>query len=269
VIRRGLRDQVAQALGRLDRGVAHHHRHPARVRAEIDRRDAGVAGDDAHIERIDAEHLCDDGGEHVVRPLPDLGRAAEHRDLPAAVEQQLHPRLRHLVPVDRQTRAAQIRAAGDPHAAPSGELAMLVLPVRAHHHLADAFGEADRADLEPVRRERVRFGDDIQTEVRGILPELLRYFVELHFLPETRLRRAVAALGAARRLVREHPGGVELVARDLVGDRLQHAGVESARSAVAAVGTAVEQRLGVHTGDLPVFVTPVAFSSSPDAVRGA
>src|SRR5258707_1779829 len=47
--------------------------HPARVGTEVHGRDAGVAGDDAHVEGVDAEHLGDDRREHVVRPLSDLG----------------------------------------------------------------------------------------------------------------------------------------------------------------------------------------------------
>ena len=44
----------ARAFRRLDRRVAHHQRHAARVRAEIDRRQVRVAGDGADVERIDA-----------------------------------------------------------------------------------------------------------------------------------------------------------------------------------------------------------------------
>ena len=45
------RAALAHALRRLDRGVAHHQRDAARVRAEVDRREVGVAGDAAHVER--------------------------------------------------------------------------------------------------------------------------------------------------------------------------------------------------------------------------
>ena len=78
-------------------------------------------------------------------------------------------------------------------------------------------------------------------------------FVELDFLAEARLRRAVAALGTAGRLVGKHPAGVELEARQLVGQRRQHAGVERARRAVGTVRAAVEQGLQVHAGQLAVL----------------
>src|SRR5207244_11707982 len=109
--------------------------------------DAGVARDAADVERIDAEHLGDDRGEHVVGALADLGRAAEHGDLAAAIDQQLHARLRHLVPVDRQPRATEIGTAGQANALSVRQLAEALLPVGALDHRADALLEADRADL--------------------------------------------------------------------------------------------------------------------------
>src|SRR5947208_10530310 len=125
--------------------------------------------------------------------------------LAAAVEQQLHAALRHLVPVDRQPGAAEIGAAGDADAAAVGKLLESVFPIRACDDLLDALREADRADLQPVRRERIRLGDDAQTQLGRVHAELLRDLVELHFLAEARLRRAVASVGAARRLVGEDP----------------------------------------------------------------
>src|SRR5918992_567144 len=95
---------------------------------------------------------------------------------------------------------------------------------RSCYDLLDAFRQADRADLEPVGRERVRLQDIAQAQLRRIHGELLGDLVELDLLPEARLRRAVAPLRAARRLVGEDARGIELVARQLVGDGLQRAG---------------------------------------------
>ena len=75
--RQPLRRGAARALGRLDRRVAHHQRDAAGVGAEIDRRQIGVAGDGADVERIDAEHLRDARHQHIVRSLADLRGAAE------------------------------------------------------------------------------------------------------------------------------------------------------------------------------------------------
>ena len=117
---------VARALGRLNRRVAHHQRDAARVRAEIDRREIGVAGDRAHVERIDAEHLRHHRHQHVVRSLADLGGAAEHGDAAAAIQLQLHAGVRQVVPVDRQAGAGEIRRAREADAAAERQLAELL-----------------------------------------------------------------------------------------------------------------------------------------------
>ena len=48
-------EELARPLGRLNRCVAHHQRHAARVRSEVDRRQIGVAGHRANVVRIGAE----------------------------------------------------------------------------------------------------------------------------------------------------------------------------------------------------------------------
>ena len=245
----GIGEQIARALGGLDRGVAHHQRHAAGVGAEIDRRQIGVAGDRPHVDRVDAQHLRHARHQHVVGSLADLGRAAERGDAAAAIELQLDAGVRHVVPVDRQAGAGEVRRAGEADPAAGRQLAERVRPVGGGGHAADALGEADGADAQVVRRQRVRLLDDAEAEVGGIDGEALGDLVELNFLAEAALRRAVSALGAARRLVGEDAAALELVARDVIGDRLQRAGVERAGDAVRAVGAAVEQRLQVHAGD--------------------
>ena len=66
---------------------------------------------------------------------------------------------------------------------------------------------------------------------------------------EARLRRAVPALGAARRLVREGARALKVIARDIVGDGLERASVVRACDAVGAVGAAIEQRFEMHSGN--------------------
>ncbi len=83
--------------------------------------------------------------------------------------------------------------------------------------------------------------------------ELFGDLVELDFLAEARLGRAVSALGTAGGLVRKHPAGLELETRQLVGERREHAGVEGARRTVGTVATAVEQGLQVHAGQFAVL----------------
>ena len=83
----------------------------------------------------------------------------------------------------------------------------------------------------------------------GSRPSCSRGLVDLALHGEARLRRAVAALGAAGRLVGEDARALELVDGDLVRHRLERARVEGGRHAVGAVRAAVEPRAEVHAGD--------------------
>src|SRR6185369_8759102 len=131
------------------------------------------------------------------------GRAAERRHAAAAIELELHAGVRHVVVVDRQAGAGQIRRAGDADAAAVRQLAERVLPVGGLRHATHAFGETDGADAEVVRGQRVRLFDDPEAELGGIDRQGLGDLVELNLLAEAALRRAVAALRTARRLVGE------------------------------------------------------------------
>ncbi len=72
----------------------------------------------------------------------------------------------------------------------------------------------------------------IAARLGRIKAELFGDLVQLHFLSEAPLRRAVPPLGTAGRLVREYAAGLELESRQLVGDRREHPRVENARRAV-------------------------------------
>src|SRR6185436_10748998 len=117
-----------------------------------------------------------------------------------------------------------------------------------------ALHEPDRADLEPVRRQALRRDGVLDPPVGRVAPELLADLVDLDLEPEPRLRRAVAALGPARRLVGERAAAAELVAVHLVRHRLERAGVERRRHAVAAVRAAVEQALDRVADDVAVAI---------------
>ena len=130
---------------------------------------------------------------------------------------------------------------------------MLLPPAGTIDHLADAFGQAVAADPEPARGKRVGLGDHVEAQIGRIQPELFGDLVELDFLAEARLGRAVAALGTAGGLVRKHPAGLELEARQFISERRQHAGVERARRSVGTVAAAVEQSLQVHGGQLALL----------------
>src|SRR5215213_2981309 len=89
----------------------------------------------------------------------------------------------------------------------------------------------------------------LEPKLCGVEAQLFRDLVELNFQGEARLRRAVPALGAAGRFVREGAQAAEAVARDFVCDGLKRARVERGGDAVGAVRAAVEERLEVERGD--------------------
>ena len=169
-------------------------------------------------------------------------------DTTAAIGSSDHAGVRHVVPVDRGAGAGEVRRAGDPQPALPGRAlrrlagaarrnavpGALVAPAGGLHDLVDALAQADGRDRQVVRRLGERLGDDPPPHVGGIEPELLGRLVELTFEREARLDRAVAALGSARRLVGEDARALELVHGDLVGDRIEHAGVEGGGDAVAS-----------------------------------
>src|SRR5207247_5575485 len=80
-----------------------------------------------------------------------------------------------------------------------------------------------------------------------------RDLVQVQLEGEARLRSAVAALGTAWRLVREHAAALEAIRRYVIRDRLQRAGVKRGCDAVRAVRAAVERGAKVHGGDAAVF----------------
>jgi len=91
-----------------------------------------------------------------------------------------------------------------------------------------------------------------EAHLRRVQLEFVGYLVNLHFESEARLRRAVPALGAARRLVGEGAQALEAIVRHVVSDGLERAGIEGRGDAVGAVCAAVEISLEVHRGDCAV-----------------
>ena len=161
--------------------------------------------------------------------------------------------MRHFVPVDGEARAREIGGAGDAHAAAFGELAEFFFPIGDFHDAANAFGKIDGAQAEIICGDGIGSFDDAEAQVGGVELEFFGNFVELDFLAEARLDGAMAAFGAAGRLVGEGAAALKAVARDVVGGGLQRAGVKGAGDAVGAVAAAVDQRLEMHSGDGAVF----------------
>src|SRR3989442_768013 len=96
----------------------------------------------------------------------------------------------------------------------------------------------------------------LTTHFSRIEIQLFSNFVEMNFQRVTRLRRAVATLWPARRFVRKDAHAFELVARHLISNSLECAGVERARYAVTSVRAAVKERFEVHRGNRAVFLHP-------------
>ena len=99
--------------------------------------------------------LGDARHEHIVGSLADFGGAAEDRDAAAAIELQLHAGVRHVVPVDRQAGARQVRRAGQADAPASAAACGARRPVRRGDNPPDALGEPDGADAQVVGGQRL------------------------------------------------------------------------------------------------------------------
>ena len=199
------------------------------------------------------EHLGDDVGEDRVGPLADVDRAAEHRDPAAAVDLHHRAGVRHVVPVDREARAGQVRGGREADATPGGQLPELLPPARRLDDAVDALRQAAGRHGEVVHRLLVLGHDRAPAHLRGIEAELRGDLVEVDLEGKAGLRRPVAALRAAGRLVREDAAALELVPGDPVGHGLERARVEGRGDAVGAVRPAVEPRPEVEGQDLAVL----------------
>ncbi len=160
--------------------------------------------------------------------------------------------MRHRVPVDRKPGTGDVRGACDAEPAAEGELAEALLPAARFRHGVDAATESHRADAKPVRGDAFGRLQDAPPHLRRVELEIFRDPVELAFHGEARLRSAVAALGAARRLVREDARAAEAVRGHFVSDGLQRAGVVRTGDAVRTVRAAIEERLEIHRDDAAI-----------------
>src|SRR5208282_455907 len=109
-----------------------------------------VAGVDANVVRAYSEYFSNDGGQNIVRSLPDFRCACKKRDAATAVEFQLNPGVRHLIPVDREARSRQVAGAGETNAASLRELPKLFFPSRHCHDAPDALFQPDGPQLQEI-----------------------------------------------------------------------------------------------------------------------
>src|SRR5207247_7343053 len=179
---------------RFDRGVSRHQGDAARVAAEIDGRQIGIAGNDANIKRIDAQNFGDDVGENRIRTLANFRRSAKDAHAAAAIQLQLDAGVRQLVVVDWSLRARHVSAARDSNPFSVRQLSEFIFPAGTRNHFVDALAQGERADSNTVRRYRVGSNRVLLAYLRRIEFQLIGDLVHLDFLDPTRLRSAVASL---------------------------------------------------------------------------
>jgi hypothetical protein len=206
-----LGDAFAQLARGIETGVAAHERLAAGVAAEVHRRQIGVGGDDAHVAQVESQFLADDGREHGIRALTDVAHAAEHRRTARTIELELHRRLRHLVRIDTVVGARDVGAARDAETAPIGQSTPALAPTGGALDLVEALQEAVRGDTHAVDGARVLTDEVAAPHLDRVHADPLGELVELALEREARLHRAVASLGTAARLVREHARRVEAI----------------------------------------------------------
>jgi hypothetical protein len=80
-------------------------------------------------------------------------------DAALTVESKLHAAVRHVVPVNRQARAADVGTASDADAFAVRQFLVFVLPIGACDDFLNALAEAHRADAQVVGRDGVRFDE--------------------------------------------------------------------------------------------------------------
>ena len=244
----------SNTLGGGLRRIAGHEGHARRIAAEINRRQVGVCRRQLDVFEVYAEYLGDDRGEDVVRALADVDGAAQERDSAIAIELELDLRVRHVVPVDRGARPAQVGADGEAQPAASRHRGTAFQEPRFLDDPVDALLQPAARDPQPVDRARIRLGQVASPDFYRIKTQLFGHLVKMRLEREARLRGTVPTLGTAGRLVGEQPDALEAITRDRIGRRLQRAGVIGAGDPVAAVSAAIEKTLELHRVDPTVLL---------------
>ena len=193
-----------------------------------------------------AELLGDERGDDRVGTLADIGGAAEHRDA-GTVDLDVDLAVGQAVAVDGEAGAAEVRGDREPLAVAVAALALVEARglERLLGHLVDPAG----GDPQAVDRARVGFDVVESLQLDGVHPEVLGDLVEVQLEREARLGRPVPPLGPAGRLVGEDAAGLEAVGGQVIGHRLQRAGVVHRRDTEGAVGPSVEGGAEVHGQD--------------------
>src|SRR5581483_11215450 len=120
--------------------------------------------------------------------------------------------MRHVVPIDGESRAGQISGTGEPDAAPFRKIAEFFIPSGDRNHAPNALGQSYGAEPQIIGRHRIGGLHDAQPEIGRIHRGFLRNFIQLYFLTETGLHGAVTAFWSAGRLVRERAASAKAIA---------------------------------------------------------
>src|SRR5262245_2491812 len=100
--------------------------------------------------------------------------------------------MRHVVPIDRQPCSRQVRRTRESHSTTVWKALELARPSRCLDDATDTFGQADRANVEVVGRERFGLLDNAKAKFGRIDRQRLGDLVELDLLSKAALRGAVA-----------------------------------------------------------------------------
>src|SRR5207245_129424 len=96
------------------------------------------------------------------------------------------------------------------------KLAEFVAPSGRVNYASNAFGKIDGAQPEEIGRYGIRRFRDAKAQVSGVDLKFFRDFVELHFLSEARLHRAMASFRSTWRLIGECSAALKFVPRNMV-----------------------------------------------------
>src|SRR5436853_866664 len=149
--------------------------------------------------------------------------------------------MRHVVPIDRQPRTRQIRAASETDPTTIWQSSKLLFPTRSVDHLLDAGVQAHRTNTQIVGRQRVRRNEVLPAHFGGIEAQLIRDLINLNFESESRLRCSMPPLRTTRSLVRKRAESSKPVPRYLVSYSLKRTRIEGRSDAVASIRPAVKK----------------------------
>src|SRR5579875_121458 len=125
-------------------------------------------------------------------------------------------------------------------------LRLKFVPVRALGDLIETFAQGGTGDAQAVDGAAVWLNSVATAQFDGVDAEIVGDLVHMNLDGVARLRGAVAAFGAAGRLVGKETHTLKFVARQFVGDSLQDAGVVGGGNTIGAIRAAIQEGTEVH-----------------------